>query len=199
MAKLYNSKEGIFLKKNYNPDKKSTGDCVLRAFSAYLDKELSYDEIKEKIMAYGNQSDPTRYKNEFAFGNFAGEIGLVKVKCAKWNRFDLSNINRAINFSKQFKVGMLCIVNTHMAYIDPKWGLIDTWDSRGKRLEYFYIHRDDALMLGLEIIEGDFKSIKCDQTDDKIFYYLRGSKYVLGMEHKEYMRREEEKKEKETK
>lgn len=132
--------------KNFNPNNELTGDCVLRAFTALLENELSYNEIKKEILKYGKTFD-----RAYTFDKFASEIGMVKVDNNPYNTNEVKTFNRAIEFAKQFKVGMICIANNHAVYVDYKNGLIDTWDSRSKRIRYFYIFKEDAELLGLKI------------------------------------------------
>lgn len=165
--------------KNVNPRNESIGDCVVRAFTAYFDKELDYDSVKKEIIKYGKYDQS--YERSYVFDKFAKEAGFVKIECRKryGSKNEIKTFNRAIEFAKQFRIAIVCMSNTHAAYIDYKDGLIDTWDSRGKHMHYFYIHRDDAKLLGLEIKE-DFNKNYTNQVDHESTWIVKdGNKYSI--------------------
>lgn len=162
--------------KNYNPLGERIGDCVLRAFAGYFDKELDYETIKKEILKYG--SYPEAYAETYVFDKFAKEAGLVKIECRKryGSKNEVRTFNRAIEFAKQFRIGIICMANTHAAYVDDKDGLVDTWDSRGKHMSYFYIHRDDAKLLGLEIKENKRYT---DVVDGSAWIVRDGKNFII--------------------
>ena len=164
-------------RRNLNPRGERLGDCVLRAFSALLENELSYDEIKKEIVkydAYGKMYNQVVY-----FEKFANELGMVRIDNNSKNANEVKTFNRAIEFAEQFRISMVCIANDHAGYIDYKNGLIDTWDSRSKRIKYFYIYKEDAEMIGLKY--KDSFSVKYTPIiDDKLTWIAKkGNKYII--------------------
>lgn len=135
--------------KNVNPNAENIGDCVLRSFTSYFEDELTYDIIKEKILAiaksYGN-NDPHAYRRPVYFNTFANDANMVRIYVDEKKEF--STGNRLIKFCKKNKINAIGISNTHAAYIDHKIGLVDTWDSRRKHITFILVNKDDALFIG---------------------------------------------------
>lgn len=142
--------------KNVNPNAENIGDCVIRSFTSYFEDELTYEEIKNEILAisksYGS-TNPQAYQRPIYFENFAKDANMVKIYVDDKKEF--STGNRLIKFCKKNKINAIGISNTHAAYVDYKVGLIDTWDSRRKHINYILINKDDALFIGAKPEKND--------------------------------------------
>lgn len=135
--------------KNVNPNAEYIGDCVLRSFTSYFEDELTYEEIKNKILAIAKgkrSTDPNAYTRPIYFNTFAYDANMVRIYVDEKREF--STGNRLIKFCKKNKINAIGISNNHTAYVDHKIGLVDTWDSRRKHIEYILINKDDALFIG---------------------------------------------------
>jgi hypothetical protein len=135
--------------KNVNPKNENTGDCVLRSFTSYFEDELTYEEIKNKIFeiakSRGNiDLHPYRYPKYFLA--FAKEANMVKINVDDKKEF--STGNRLIDFCKNNRINAIGVSNNHAVYVDYKIGMVDTWDSRRKRIRFILINKDDAIMMG---------------------------------------------------
>lgn len=147
--------------KNVNPNNENTGDCVLRSFTSYFEDELTYEEIRDKIFEIAKRRGsidlhPYRYPKYFLI--FAKEANMVKINVADNKEF--STGNRLIDFCKKNRINAIGISNNHAVYIDYKIGMVDTWDSRRKRIRFILINRDDAIMMGAKQI--NFKDALID-------------------------------------
>lgn len=135
--------------KNVNPNAENIGDCVIRSFTSYFEDELTYEVIKKKILAIAKSvgnTNPYAYRRPIYFEPFAKNANMVKIYVDDKKEF--STGNRLIKFCKKNKINAIGISNTHAAYVDYKVGLIDTWDSRRKHINYILINKDDALFIG---------------------------------------------------
>lgn len=165
---------------NYNPTKARIGDCVLRAITAFehfekklknveqISSEELYEKVKLGITSYGD------YTLRYYFEKYLSERGYVRVDAFNYiDNVRIRTENQLAMFCKNFNVMALALSNTHMAYVDPNLGVVDTWDSRRKRLEYFYIKEEDVERLKLKLAEaGDRNTdIKCVSTKENTIGY----------------------------
>lgn len=135
--------------KNVNPNAENIGDCVLRSFTSYFEDELTYEEIKKKIVAIARSKGSVEshpYRRPVYFNSFANDANMVRIYVDDKKEF--STGNRLIKFCKKNKINAIGISNTHAAYVDHKIGLVDTWDSRRKHINFILINKDDALFIG---------------------------------------------------
>lgn len=165
---------------NYNPTKARIGDCVLRAITAfeYVERKLKnveqisseelYEKVKLGITSYGD------YTLQRYFEKYLSEHGYVRVEAFNYiDNIRIRTENQLAMFCKNFNVMALALSNTHMAYVDPILGVVDTWDSRRKRLEYFYIKEEDVERLELKLtedVDGN-TNIKRVSTKENIIGY----------------------------
>lgn len=142
--------------RNVNPKNENIGDCVLRSFTSYFEDELTYEEIKNKIVTIARNKgskNPRPYTIPLYFNDFAKEANMVRIYVDYKKEF--STGNKLIKFCEKNKINAIGISNDHAAYVDHKVGLIDTWDSRRKRIRYILINKDDALFIGAKHEEDD--------------------------------------------
>ena len=168
-----------FICMNYNPDQKRTGDCVLRAIAAFEHFEIKkndegiissaeiYKRIKSEILEHGS------YELQLNFEKYLSKHNYVRINTYRWiDNIDLRTVNQLATFCKNFNLRALALTNNHMVYVDPE-GVIDTWDSRRKRLESFYVKEEDIKKLGVTLLdEADhFTDIKYVDTKENVIRY----------------------------
>lgn len=135
--------------RNVNPNAENIGDCVIRSFTSYFEDELTYEEIKNKIVTIARNKgskEPCPYTRPMYFTTFANEANMVKIYVDDKKEF--STGNRLIKFCEKNKINVIGISNNHAVYVDYKIGLVDTWDSRRKHMKFILINKDDALFIG---------------------------------------------------
>ncbi|SCO93484.1 hypothetical protein [Enterococcus phage VPE25] len=162
---------------NFNPQLDRIGDCVLRAITAFEYYEMynlgacdlstydTYNRIKDEIESHGP------YDRQINFEKYLSNHGYVRINAYKWiDNIRVRSANQLAIFCKNFNISALALSNTHMAYVDPKKGVVDTWDSRRKHLEVFYIKEEDVHKLDLKMKEeiDRFTNIKYVDTKENV-------------------------------
>lgn len=155
---------------NANPQGLRIGDCVLRAFTSFL-QGPTYEEVKEGILKYGY--DYTRAKN---FEPYAFENDLVKIDLLSSQHKGLGTFNQLALFCEQYNVRAIGMSMTHLVYVDPKIGVVDTWDSRMRRTVCFFIEKKDADRIGIPYTTQENKTIM-KIAEKKIM--KKGSKFLI--------------------
>lgn len=71
---------------------------------------------------------------------------MVKINIDHKKEF--STGNRLIDFCKNNRINAIGVSKNHAVYVDYKIGMVDTWNSRRKRIRFILINKDDAIMMG---------------------------------------------------
>lgn len=150
-----------FIMENYNPEGKRIGDCVLRGITAFHSFDQNYEENDSDKIYYNTKKEIEKYGQyniQWNFEKYLRDNNFVRLNAYSWvKNIKIRTVNQLAIFCSNFKVQALGVSNNHMTYVDPELGIIDTWDSRLKRLESIYFKKEDVERLKI-IIDEETKS-----------------------------------------